>query len=108
MSMSAQGVELRKAPEFTLPERAEVSAWAKGLRALGYLTGYEHGYEFLDEALLVFFGQKPEPLWMVHKVPDGRFAVRWWPGPGQLTATLAMALGQISDAIRDVGAHAAA
>ena len=101
---AADSAEYPSAPAFTQRESDVIAAWSAGLKRPELHIEIRSDYEFLTEALHVGPGSGAEPVWLVHKTPEGRVAVRHWPGPADIVATLPDALAVIGDAI-DRGVH---
>jgi hypothetical protein len=88
------------APAFTAGEIETIAGWAAPLLRFGVRAEINLGHAFLGQALHVLPTGPDEPWWLVHKTPDGRVAVRQWPGLATIVPTVAEALAQVT---RDAG-----
>jgi hypothetical protein len=104
---SADRPERPCAPAFTPDDRHCIAAWSDRLRRLGLSVEFNTGHRFLAEALHIASVATPERIWVIHKTPDNRVAVREWPGTADLVASLTDALVLVASA-HSIGPRASA
>lgn len=80
------------APPFTREDRETVTAWLDQMTRCGMSVEITTRHAFLAEALQIVSVSTEERLWLIHKTPDGRAAVREWPGIATIVPTIADAL----------------
>jgi hypothetical protein len=93
------GVDGRIAPAFEPEESELIAAWSTTMRERGVYSEMNRNHARLTEALHVLSGSDDEPLWLVHKTPDGTTAVRLWPGIAEIVPMVEDALARITKEI---------
>ena len=104
-SASAATIQLwwhdrRVAPAFLQEERQYIAEWQEEAAEHDIVAYFDASYDFLMEALSVSQGSRGGLRWLVHKTPEGAFAVRLWPGIASIVPTLPEALAKITAAVR--------
>jgi hypothetical protein len=95
----------RIAPAFRPEEKPAIFEWARQIRRYGMRVEIRAGYKSLREAVLVIPQFAEEPLWLLHKTPEGAVAVRMWPGLADIVATVPEGLAMVSAALAQRGDH---
>lgn len=85
-----------RAPAFTLHEHHVIAEWNEDVAAHDMRVETHAGlFGIFDEALLVSSRRGDDRIWLIHKTPAGRVAVRLWPGLADIVPTIADALAVV-------------
>jgi len=87
----------RVGPRFTAEEKWAIARWSAAMRPLGLSIDFAADHPFLREALHIKPELAEEPLWLLHKTPEGLCAVRQWPGLADVVATVEQALAIVAE-----------
>ncbi len=87
------------APAFTSVEMDIIAEWAATMRPHGVGVEIDRSHRYLAEALHIIPGGGAEPLWMLHKTPDGGVALRVWPGIADIVLCVGDGLGIVTRSI---------
>jgi len=80
------------APAFATHEKHVIADWSARMARHGLHVEFDLLQQYLSEALRISAAPPDQRVWLVHKTPDGRVALRLWPGLGTIVDTVSRAL----------------
>lgn len=93
-------LDLGLGSSFTPEDIQLISRWSETLGNYGLQAEITHGHRSLGSAFIVRPVGDTEPLWMMHKTPDGACAIRLWPGLAEIVPTIPDGLAFIERAMQ--------